>query len=67
MDMNKIKMTELALVGTWLHHWLPQTYCLNKYYAVHSYPCIIFLIHQHPLATVWPQGRGGFTVKLMKL
>jgi len=63
--MNKIKMTELTLVGTWLHHWFPQTYRLNKYYAIHSYPHIILLIHQCPLSTVWPQSRGGFTVKLL--
>jgi len=41
MDMNNIKMTELILVGTWLHHWFPRIYHLNKYYVVHSYPYII--------------------------
>ena len=32
-------MSELMVVGTWLHHWFPRTHCLNKYYMVRSYTC----------------------------
>jgi hypothetical protein len=50
--MNNIKMSELTMVGTWLHHWFPWTPHLNKYYAVHTYSNVTFLIHQCPFTSL---------------
>jgi len=35
----EVKMSELTVVGTWLHQWFPRTHCLNKYYVVQTYTC----------------------------